>query len=252
MWSVHPQPTEIGRCVCGAQIFENNFRERESYREFYLGGRGLCQACQDDVYLGANTDEPGGYLPIVDGALVAVSDKRGAIDEICFLPFRFAAPSRARIAWEARFIVRAGTRLERLDPWDELEPMRERLTGHQVQVSEHRSFHSPELNERLDRLRVLIGLDRPSLDIALSLCSLPRGASPASLADEVPWCAAFARPLRPLATWWEAAPDHGTALRTCALMGVVLLEDGRDGRRPLDYLIESRKELFDRQTPPRS
>ena len=242
MWSVPSQPTEIGHCLCGARVFEDSFRDRESYREFHLTGRSLCQACQDAIYLAANTNEPGGYLPIVDGALIAVRDVSGTVDEICLFPFRLVAPPPARIAWEARFIARAGPRLEPLDPWGELEPMRELLTKHQVRVDEHTSFRSPELNERLANLALLIGLDRPSLDTALSLCSLPSDVSPASLADEVP----------SFGTGREAQPDQGSALRTCALMGVVLLEDGRDGRRPLDYLIESRKELFDRQTPPRS
>ena len=239
MWSVHPQPTEIGRCLCGVQVFEGSFRDRESYCEFHRTGRCLCQACQDDIYLAGSTHEPGGDLPIVDGALVAVRDVSGTVDEICLFPFRLVAPPPARIAWEARFIVRAGPGLEPLDPWEELEPMRERLTGHQVRVDEHTSFRSPELNERLANLGLLIGLDRPSLDTALSLCSLPRDVSPASLADEVP----------SFGTGREAQPDQDSALRACARIGLVLLERGCDGRRPLDHLIESRTGLFTHPTP---
>ena len=239
MWSAQSQPTEIGRCLCGVSVFNNSFRDRESYREFHLTGRCLCQACQDAIYLAANTDEPGGYFPIVDGALVAVQAAGGGVDEIAFFPFHLVATPAARIAWEGRFIARAGPRLEPLDPRDELEPMRERLAGHQVRVDEHASFRSLELNERLTNLALLIGLDRPSLDTARSLCSLSGDVSLASLTDEVP---AFGM-------WRRALPDQNSALRTCALVGLVLLERGRDGRRPLDHLVESRTGLFTPPTP---
>ena len=241
MWSTQSQPTEIGRCLCGAPVFADSFRDRESYAEFHLTGRCLCQACQDAIYLAANTDEPGGYFPIVDGALVAVQASGKSVDEIAFFPFRLVATPAARVAWEARFIARAGPRLEPLDPRDELEPMRERLTGHQVRVDEHTSFRSLELNERLANLALLIGLDRPSLDTARSLCSLSRGVSLASLTDEVP---AFGM-------WRRALPDQDSALRTCALVGLALLERGCDGRQPLDHLIESRTRLFTHPAPKR-
>ena len=241
MWSEDSQSTEIGRCVCGARVFDDSFRDRESWCEFYLTGRSLCQACQDAIHLGANTDEPGGYLPIVDGALVAVRASGKSVNEICLLPFRLVGPPAARIAWEARFISRAGPRLEPLDPWDELEPMRERLTGHQVRVDEHASFRSLELNERVANLALLVGLDRPSLDTALSLCPLPREVSLVSLADEVP---SFKPEL-------EGQSDQDSALRACALMGLVLLEHGCDGHRPFDHLIESRTGLFTHPAPKR-
>ena len=104
-------------------------------------------------------------------------------------------------------------------------------------LDEHTSFRSPELNERLANLALLIGLDRISLDTALSLCPLPRDVSLASLTDEVP---AFG-------TGREAQPDQDSTLRAFALIGLVLLERGCDGHRPFDHLIKSRTGLF---TPP--
>ena len=133
--AMHSSCPEIGRCLCGASVFADSFRDRESYLEFYRTARGLCQACQDSIFLGENPDEPAAPFPIVDGALAAVRTSRAGAAEACLLPFRLVAAPQALIAWEARFIVRAGPALEPLDPWRELEPMRELLDDHQVRVS---------------------------------------------------------------------------------------------------------------------
>ena len=239
---------EIGRCLCGARVFADSFRDRESYLEFHRTARGLCQACQDSIFLGENPDEPAAPFPIVDGALAAVRTSRAGAAEACLLPFRLVAAPQALIAWEARFIVRAGPALEPLDPWRELEPMRELLDDHHVRVSSHRSLDAPGLEARLANLRLLVGLDRPSLDAVHALCTLPPGIPRASLADEVPWRDAFARSLLPLGTWCAEEPEPASALLACALMGLILVEHGRGGRRPLDHLLASRPALF---SPPR-
>ena len=238
---------EIGRCMCGVRVFGDHFRDRESYLEFLRTGRNLCQSCQDQVFLAGNPDDPHHRnLPIVDGALAAV---RGALDEICLFPFRLVPAPRARIAWEARFIVRAGPLLEPLDPWDELEPMREPLDDHQVRVREHRSLDALGLAEPLDRLTLLVALDRPALDAALAACPPLSRLRAASLEDDVPWRGAFARPLRPLGS--GSCPEHGTssALRQCALVGLALLETDRAGRRALDHLIASHRALSHHRDP---
>ena len=58
MWSVHPQPTEIGRCVCGARVFDESFRDSEFYLEFETNlrrerqGEGIAAAKQRGAYRG--------------------------------------------------------------------------------------------------------------------------------------------------------------------------------------------------------
>ena len=116
-----------GRCVCGAAVHGNGFRDRGSYLAF--SRTGLCQACQDQVFLCSTGDDVESRVPLRSGAVVAV---RGG--EACFLPFVFVVPE-PRIAWEARYIVRAGSGLEPIDPYDELAPMAEQLAEHQVQVA---------------------------------------------------------------------------------------------------------------------
>ena len=101
-----------GRCVCGAAVHGNGFRDRGSYLAF--SRTGLCQACQDQVFLCSTGDDVESRVPLRSGAVVAV---RGG--EACFLPFVFVVPE-PRIAWEARYIVRAGSGLDPIDPYDEL------------------------------------------------------------------------------------------------------------------------------------
>ena len=234
---------EIGRCMCGATVLGDSFRDRESYLEFLRTGRALCQDCQDAIFLAGNPDDPDHPFPIVDGALAAVRGAPGVLEETCFLPFRVVPAPWTRIAFEARFIVRAGPALEPLDQWDELEPMREPLAEHQVRVREHRSVEVAELAGQLDRLAFLVAADRTSLDAVRSAYPLLSRIAAASLEDDVPWQAAFARPLRPLESWWWPEHDTSSALRECALMGYVLLERDGAGRRVLDHLAASHEAL---------
>ena len=238
---------KIGRCTCGATVFGDSFRDRESYLEFLRTGRNLCQRCQDEIFLAGNPDDPHHRrFPIVDGALAAV---RGVLGETCLLPFRLVSAPRARIAFEARFIVRAGPSLKPLDPWDELDPMRDLLDGHQVRVHEHTCFDTPEVAERVSPLSILIALDRPALVAACSACPPLSRLSTLSLEDAVPWRTAFARPLRPLRGWSSPGHEPSSALRECALMGLALLERDTAGRRALDHLVASNEALFHHPRP---
>ena len=235
-------PTEMRRCICGAQVRSDSFRDRDSYRDAYI--TGLCQECQDSAYFAVNQDE-GRHLPIFDGALLAVRSP-GAVHELCLLPFRFVAsePANARLVWEARRIARAGPWMDRIDLGYELEPMANLLAGHQVRASEHRNFDADALCERLAPLHLLVGLDRGSLDTAAAVCRIPEHVSWANFAEEVPWSATFGRTLRPLETWCGPEPGALSTVRMCAVMGMLLVERGRTGLRPLDYLLEPRSGLF--------
>ena len=233
---------DMGRCVCGAVLTPAGYRDRDAYRDAFV--TSLCQACQDRVYLGVDQEE-GLALPIVDGALVAVRAP-GPVAELALLPFRLVLPgsSRAQLVWEARYIMRAGPWLDPLDLAYEFDPMAGLLLGHQVRMSEHRAIDAPEVTERLAGLQVVIGLDQHSLDAAAAVCPIPNGISRASLAEEVPWIDVFGRPLRPLDTWTGPEPKPLSTLRIAAVMGLLLMEQGRDRLRPLDRLVAPRAALF--------
>ena len=242
MDSIPSNRAQIGTCgLCGSELFPESFRDRESYLEFHA--TALCQTCQDNTFLGADPDEPGNRFRILDGAIVSVPASGARVSEICLLPFRLVEPPRSEIVWEPRFLVRAGALLDRLDASHELEPMHELLEDHQVRLGEHPSFEAPMVTKRVANTRLIIGLDRGSLDAAQRVCRLRDDVFLASLADEVPWESALGRSLRPLNAWWGAEPGRLSTLRTCALMGMLLIERGRQGLRPLDYLLASRPEF---------
>ena len=243
-----PSPAdEIGRCICGARVFADSFRDRESYREAHV--TGLCQACQDATYVGVD-EEQGRTTPIFDGAIVAVRAPGSSDCELALLPFRFVVPSphQPRCVWDAYKILRIGPSLDEVDLASELEPMESLLAGHQLRATEHPAIDSGELWERTAGLDLVVGLDRPALNTAARLCGLPDGISRVSLSDEVPWANQFGRSLQPLETWWGPEPGPLSALRVCALMGWLLLARGKDGRRPFDHILASQPALLGEST----
>ena len=183
------QSDELARCICGARLFPDSFRDRESCRDAYI--TGLCQTCQDATYFGIDEKE-GITIPIFDGALVAVRAP-GSVSELALLPFRFVVPqpSRTRCQFDAYRLLRVGPWVDRLDLALELDPMESLLVGHQIRASEYRAFDADAVSERLSCLHLLIGADRPVLDAVSRVCRLPDSISLASLADEVPWASAF-------------------------------------------------------------
>ena len=91
--TAHP----LGRCPCGEVVSADALRDRLSLAEHRLSG--LCQRCQDALYLA-----PGGAgihgVPVRTGAVGACSGSGGRIEEAALLPFVFVAHS-GRVAWEA-------------------------------------------------------------------------------------------------------------------------------------------------------
>ena len=214
----------LGRCVCGAQVAEDSFRDEASYSEFYLSG--LCQECQDQIFFA-----PGGAgihdWPVRTGVVVAHGGVDGRVDEVAVLPFVFLAET-GRVAWEARFVLRIGRApLAPVDPF-ELEPMAGALGGHRVRLTEVHPFAHPRLPEWLGALEVLIALDTSSLKAITGACPALGGAVPVALADAVPWSVLCGYPLVPFdvfvgALGLDPSPrPEPCVLRRCALLGAAL------------------------------
>lgn len=237
----------MDRCVCGA-VHPPDGPDPTAYRDYasYLDSHvtGLCQACQDRTYLGVDPED-GRVLPIVDGAVVAVR-ALATLTELVLLPFRLVvpAPTRAQLVLDAHRIIRAGPWLDALDLAHELDPMHDRLVGHQVCLTECSSFDDARVSERLSGAQLLLGLDRPSLAAVAAVCQIPSNASMASLVAEIPWPALFSRPLTPLQSWFGPEPSPISTVRSCAVTAALLTERGRTGTRPIDHLVEARARLF--------
>ena len=249
---VHPA---MNTCLCGAAHPPEGpdpiaYRDYRSFLDSFV--TGLCQACQDLVYLGIDP-ESGRALPIIDGSLVSVRVLSSLV-ELVLLPFRLVvpSPSRARLVWDARLITRAGPWLDTLDLSYQLDPLQGRLIGHQVRLTECASFDDPQVSERLAGLRLLLGLDRPSLDAIAAVCQVPATVSPVALVDSVPWVEIFSRSLLPLTDWFAPEPSPISTLRSCAVMAALLTERGRTGTRPIDHLVEAQARLFLEESDERS
>ena len=243
---------EIGRCGCGAIVRANYFRDLESYREFYQSG--LCQSCQDSVFLA--TYEVDGQVhrgSIRQGAVIGVSEgcSSADIDELCLVPFIFTVPE-CRIAWEPRYIVRAGPALTPVDVWDVLELMRPVLDGCQVRVHEVDGVGSALVSERLGAVDLIVALERHSLDVLDSACGgLPEPAACVGVSEEVDCQAFLERPLIPLGAfvrtqfrraspWWCTTVDPALPLSACAVLGALLAGIGlatADRRGVLDGVL---------------
>ena len=231
---------DMGRCPCGVSLIPEGFRDHPSFLDARI--TGLCQGCQDRVYL-AHDPEDGRRHPIVDGALLSVNPGASVdqIDEVVLLPFRLVVPGpgpgRAKLVWESTDLTRAGPCLAPVDRIYELHPMAGLLLDHQVCLSELPAFDAPELTARLATLSFLVGLDQPSLDAAAAVCHFPEGIAMAALDTCVPWHGTFGRALRPLETWTGPEAHPLSALRVLAVLGMLLMEHGRGLFRPLDHLV---------------
>lgn len=214
----------LGRCVCGAPVHEDLFRDQASFTEFHYSG--LCQECQDRIFFalgGAGIHD----WPVRTGVLVAHGGPSGRIDEVAVLPFVFLAET-GRVAWETRFVVRIGRGPLSSVDLRELEPMADMLEGHLFRLTEVYPFDHPELAEWLGEVDVLIALDGVSLE-AIAGTSLALDADLAvALADVVPWAELYGHPLVPFGAFVSAleidpAPTpEPSVLRRCALLGAVL------------------------------
>ena len=78
------RPTPLGRCGCGVDVHAGSFRDRLSYREWWI--RPACQDCQDRLYLARDPDT-GEPLPLRRRAIVAARDQ-----DFAALPFRWTVP----------------------------------------------------------------------------------------------------------------------------------------------------------------
>lgn len=206
----------LGRCPCGAEVRNDELRDRASYLEFRITGN--CQTCQDQMFLCTNAHDPSKRFALRHGALLAHD---AACEEIAALPFLFTRKER-RIAWEARFIVRIGARLQPLDPQRALAPMAKVLRDHAVGVHEAAHDHDSAVSTRLAPTDVVIVLDRSTCRSVTRL-PLPSRRRVAVLSDEALWSAHYGASLAELEHAWGAEPEpHHSALRTCALLGWAL------------------------------
>ena len=194
---------ECGPCAwCGAPVPPRAFRDLTSAKEHHI--LGICQRCQDALYLAEPQHRPGPPLPLHDGVVVATATAGGALAELAVLPFVFVE-AEARIAWEPRALLHAGPRREaRLDRYEELTPMRGPWAEHQMRVTELDAVDHPRVRETLAGAALIVGLDRTALDAVRAACRVPPEIALAPLADTVPWRALYRHPLLP----FERFVDH--------------------------------------------
>ena len=119
-------------------MLQTDFRDALSWKEFGLSG--LCQACQDTLFIGTRDDDvrPRRY-ELRTGAVVATRRLAGAPLQAAFIPFVFGAPGRPA-GWESRSIVYAGRSPSHAKLSDRLAPVRSFLGRHRVRICALRDF----------------------------------------------------------------------------------------------------------------
>ena len=240
---------EIGRCMCGAVLRVDSFRTVSAYESFYR--TGLCQSCFDASSFGASQSDPSHRFPVRRGAMVSASCEGESGLELVIFPFLFVVPE-PRIAWEARSILRIGPRLEPLDQFDELLPMKDLLTGHQIRVHEATSLaDATEAAAQLSRLELMIAPDRETFPLVDRAGDFPDAAVRVALAEAIPWRRAYGQPLLPFGRWWPFPTEEVSVLRACALLGMAfgLAGRGECGRPPLHELLLSLGDSFGEGVP---
>ena len=225
------------RCACGAAIADGDFRDRLSYREFHASG--LCQACQDDLFFRASHPDGRWRFPIRRGVLAAPLERGAAVVELGLVPFLFIAPE-ARVAWDARFMLRAGAPRAPLDLAEAIAPMQAMLEHHQVRLTEVEDVAGAHVRAALD-VDLAVVRDAAAR-AALGRLPLGAGAFCLALADDLPWQRLYGATL-------PSPPSPGAAggvsvLGACAAFAVAL--EGRATPRfePLRRLVRERRERF--------
>ena len=239
----------LGHCRwCGARVGAGSFRDLDSYREYQVAA--ACQWCQDLMYLGMSDEEPTVRYPVRHGVIVGAVTADDSLCEVGLLPFLFTVPS-ARIVWEPRYLLRAGSATHPVDPWVELAAMRDEWQDCNVRTLCIPAPTNPLVCEGLVDRDLVIALDAPAVRVASDLCPNLRPPALVDLGAELPWRQAYGTLLRPLAPFLRAhALDvdvglaeafRGSALRQCSLIARLLAlraTMGRDtGRTAFELLL---------------
>ena len=220
----------LGHCRwCGARVAADSFRDLESFREYQIGAS--CQGCQDTMYLGVGDGDPPVSHPVRHGVIVGSVSADDALREVALLPFLFVVPS-ARLVWEPRYLLRAGSASHPVDPWVELAAMREEWKDCNVRTLCIPAPTNPLVCEGLVDRDLVIALDAPAVRVAADLCPTLRPPALVNLGAELPWRQAYGADLVPLAPFLSAhALDvdvglaeacRGSALRQCVLIARLL------------------------------
>ena len=230
-----------GRCGCGREVNEDGFRDLRSLTEYRIGGR--CQSCQDAFFLGTSDRDEllGVRFALRQGLLVGHRMELDALEELALLPFIFTAPSR-EVAWEARFIVRAGAALAPVDVQRSLHPMRPVLEDHLLRVTGEVSLDAPELVALVAGAELVIAAPRvlAYLGAACPRLAAGVGVNAYAVAGVVPPCLDGLEATisgRALDAYWPARPEPRrapNALRVCAWLGALLASG------PLDRVLADR------------
>ena len=231
-----------GRCSCGAVVTADSFRDALSWRDHHI--TKLCQQCQDELYFCSSSDSRERF-PLRRGVLAAPVQRESGL-ELGLLPFIFVAP-KARVAWEPRFLLRAGAHFEPLDPWAELSLMRPALEDHQVRLTEVADLRATEVRTALD-VDLIVLMDEVA---ALSLGRVPveTEALHVVLDRDLPWEALYGAPLSSLLDSWAGGIEGSSVLRTCALLGLALEPMGAGSFFGLGYLLAPHQDRFPELVP---
>ena len=171
--------------------------------------------------------------------LAAPLERSGAVVELGVLPFLCIAPE-ARVAWEARFLLRAGAARAQVELAVELAPMQPLLEHHQVRLTEVDDVAGAQVRAALD---VDLAFVRDAAArAALEQLPLRAGALCLALADDLPWRRLYGDTLpRPPS---PGAAGGVSVLGACAALAVAL--EGRAAPRlgPLRLLLGERRDRF--------
>ena len=222
-WTAGRWAATGGCSLCAAPVVPDGFRDRAAYRDFHI--TGLCQACQDELYFRPSVADARMRYPVRRGVLAAPAVRDGAVVELALLPFLCVVPE-ARVAWEARWLLRAGARLAPLDPWHELEPAEPVLRSHQVRLTEVADLAGAEVRAALD-VDFAVVLDAPARG-ALAGLPLKDSALCVALAEDLRSRARLGPPLDGLLAYWLREPV--SVVRACALLVLALAAPAGRGR----------------------
>lgn len=143
-----------------------------------MGSPGLCQHCQDVVWLGRCDEDDGGppqqYL-VRRGVVFAHSRERC---ESALVPFVFGAVASPAVGWDLGALLRVGPSCRQVDPTLELSSLCSYTLTHRVGVTTVDSPAHPLL-DCLQGTAVVVGFESVAMVAFVDACPALRASAPA-------------------------------------------------------------------------
>ena len=193
----------LGHCaLCHRLVDHDSLRDSAAHQEWTLSG--LCQCCQDPVFLVPPAGAGPGEVrpPIRFGTVVAIR-YFAREPHLALIPFLFVLPTGS-IAWDLRHTLWIASEGFPSPPPLDLDPIARLLPGSRIRITQVSSPSDRRLARWFSDLELLLTLGPRSVVSIVAACPALRVGFPVPLCEAVPWERIAGIPFLPLDRFVQA------------------------------------------------